>query len=160
MKKYFITGLLLLHFITLFGQECGTAGLDSASFYSQPWIGNNQYLFELKDSVETYMSDVAIETAYEGGINNQAIFWIPVKVWVYRTATISGPTGAEIEEAITNLNNQIDGSRNYTGQAHSYTRIKFYLKCDITYLEDPLGAHVPDDGVITYRINNNYGKGV
>lgn len=110
MKNYFILVLLIISSTNLFGQDCGTAGLDSASFYSQPWIGNNQYLSELKDSVETNMIESMSESEFEGGINNSSIFWVPVKVWVYHTSSIVGPEYSEIEEAIRNLNSQFAGT--------------------------------------------------
>lgn len=53
MKCNLIFLLVLAVTGEVFGQqECGTSSLDSATFYAQPWIGNNQYLFDLVDSVE------------------------------------------------------------------------------------------------------------
>lgn len=159
MKNYFILVLLIFSYTNLFGQECGTAGLDSASFYSQPWIGNNQYLSILKDSVETNMTESVVESEFEGGVDKSAIFWVPMKVWVYHTSSIVGPNNAEIEGAIRNLNTQFAGTKNQTGMAHEHTKVQFYLKCDITYLNDPLGAFPADDGNTHWRMNHNFESG-
>ena len=71
------------------GQDgCGTEPLDSASFEEQPWIGNNQYLLDLPDSLSfgnyappgiNNLNGIPIT----GGMDPGAYYWIPVKAWVY-----------------------------------------------------------------------------
>lgn len=44
-------GILCSYTLQLNAQNCQTEGLDSSSFEAQPWIGNNQMLYDLADSV-------------------------------------------------------------------------------------------------------------
>jgi hypothetical protein len=78
---------------------------------------------------------------------------------VYHTSTNSGVTQDEIERAVRTLNDQFAGRLNTTGQAHNHSHVQFYIKCEITYFEDPLGALYPDEGRVTYRMNNNFEPG-
>lgn len=79
MKAFLSFCVLVLAINIVFGQECGTLPLDSASFYDQPWIGNNQYLYDLIDSVEiTHALPEHNLSPYEGG-------FVGLARWSYTT---------------------------------------------------------------------------
>jgi hypothetical protein len=53
MRTFFIlmSVAFVLSSLDIFAQECQTEPLDSINFEAQPWIGNNQMLYDLADSV-------------------------------------------------------------------------------------------------------------
>ena len=61
---------------------CGTGNMDSAAFVNKPWVGNNQFLLDIVDSVG-YGQTAMPKSNIQGGFDPQAIYWVPVKAWVY-----------------------------------------------------------------------------
>lgn len=52
MKRVILSLIVCFCMNAAQGQNgCGTEPLDSASFEEQPWVGNNQYLLDLLDSM-------------------------------------------------------------------------------------------------------------
>jgi hypothetical protein len=47
----FVSITFALSNMDIFAQECQTQPLDSINFEAQPWIGNNQMLYDLADGV-------------------------------------------------------------------------------------------------------------
>lgn len=66
--------------------ECATAQRDTAEFFTQPWIGNNQYLSHLLSGLGYPLN--APNVRVEQG--NQVRYKIPVKFWVYRNTDGTG----------------------------------------------------------------------
>ena len=64
----FISIVFLLSDLEIFAQECQTEPLDSINFEAQPWIGNNQMLYDLADSVSQLAVFVENTSGYEGGL--------------------------------------------------------------------------------------------
>lgn len=161
MRTFFIlmSVALVLSSLDIFAQECQTQPLDSLNFEAQPWFGNNQLLYDLADSVSQLANATENISGYEGGFDGSVVYWVPLKFWVYHTNINTGASQADLESAVRTLNNQFAGRLNFTGHAHSHSHIQFYIKCDITYLEDPLGALNPDGGRVAYRMNNNFEPG-
>jgi len=98
MNRILITAIVCLvasaTFSALKAQEsCDTPEMDSLTFISKPWIGNNQFLLDILDSIG--YGQAAIPKSASGGFDQMAAFWIPVKAWVYND---NNGTGG-IEEA-------------------------------------------------------------
>ncbi len=134
---------LTLHLTNSLAQEvevrsCGTPSMDSLSFVSQAHYGNNEYLQEVLDA-----------NGYRGweSLNNQMArlpdssleflltykdsmpfynYIIPVKVWVYRGDNAEGGASERyVREVFDLVQQNFDRNR---------TSIKFYIKCDIEYI--------------------------
>jgi hypothetical protein len=97
---------------------CGTPPADSASFYSQPWIGNNQFLIDLLDSIE-YGQAIPKTNGSIGGFDENTVYWIPVQAWVYnKNDGTDGIPPNEVEESIELLNRFFAGEQNNEGQVY------------------------------------------
>jgi len=66
--------------------ECATVEADTADFFAQPWVGNNQYLSHLLSGLGYPVN--APNVRVEQG--NQVRYKIPVKFWVYRNSDGTG----------------------------------------------------------------------
>lgn len=107
--KYFKSLLLLMFCHICYGQPdtCLTEHLDSATFFSQPWIGNNQMLLLELDSIESLMR-VGLENArmdgdIKGGANPN-MYQIPVAVKNFYDAGNPKIPEAEIERYLNYVN--------------------------------------------------------
>ncbi|HBF19464.1 MAG TPA: hypothetical protein DDW81_05160, partial [Cryomorphaceae bacterium] len=93
------SGLTFLCVFILFNEAFaqpldGNDQVDSTDFYRQPWIGNNQYLFDYRDWLEGSKSKTSTIAPY--GVDQQV--YIPVKAWVYRSNTgLGGLSYADVE---------------------------------------------------------------
>ncbi len=102
----------LLSCLPLRGQStCGTPDIDSTVFISKPWIGNNKFLEDIVDSVGYGTS--AVPKSATGGFDPVALYWVPVKAWVYNDNNgTGGITENEVEESIRLLNEYFSGDVN------------------------------------------------
>jgi hypothetical protein len=102
---------------------------------SKPWIGNNKFVIDITDSIDNKRA--SIPKSNTGGFDSNALHWIPVRAWVYNDDNGQGAIDeAEVEDSIERLNEYFAGQVNNTGNAHEHTTIQFYLKCDITYIDN------------------------
>jgi hypothetical protein len=91
MKSRFLIVLLVISFLTCYGQTtdtatCGTEPIDTSSIYYQlPWIGNNAFLDSLyyvyHDSTTLYSKAHNYCDALVNGVR----FNIPVQFWIWRS---------------------------------------------------------------------------
>ncbi|WP_416864896.1 MAG: T9SS type A sorting domain-containing protein [Imperialibacter sp.] len=108
------------------GDTCGTQDIDNTAFYQLPWVGNNQYLDDLLDSVGWPFDPV--DPAYRVEPNTVVKYRIPVAFWVYhRNDGSGGITDNQVKELIDKLND--DFRENGTG-------IRFYLLCLPTHINN------------------------
>ncbi len=121
--KSIYTSVIFLIFLSgnCIGQyTCGTPDMDSTAFVNKPWIGNNQFLLDIADSVG--YGNTAIPKSASGGFDPVAVYWIPVKAWVYNDNSGDGGIDEiEVEESIARLNEFFAGEVNDNGNAHSQT---------------------------------------
>lgn len=96
---------------------------------------------------------------YEGGFDEQVIYWIPVQVMVYRNSHNPHSPPDSVMEAIRLLNAQFSGLQNITGQAHPHTKIQFYLKCGISYYSNSTAANNPSDAYLQLLFQWNNAPG-
>jgi len=68
-----LLGILCSYTLQLNAQNCQTEGLDSSSFEAQPWIGNNQMLYDLADSVSQLAISIENTSGYEGGFEGSVV---------------------------------------------------------------------------------------
>lgn len=74
-------------------------------------------LVELNDSIyNILLNEPQIESTENltGGFDNQVLFTIPLKIWVYYSASQPIPTIAQIQEGVRLLNAQFSGEQNST----------------------------------------------
>lgn len=129
--------------------------MDSTTFVNKPWIGNNQFLIDIADSVG--YGNQAIPKSESGGFDPIAVYWIPVKAWVYNDNNGTGGIDeAEVEESIARLNEFFAGEVNDNGNAHSHTLIQFYLRCSIGFINNSNYAFNPSDSEIDAMWNNHH----
>lgn len=66
-------------------QNCDTPDVDSVQFFEQYWIGNNQLLYDVADSIETTRI-LPLQPEHNANFpfafDLYAFYRIPVKVWV------------------------------------------------------------------------------
>lgn len=127
-----------------------------------PWFGNNLFLQSFKDSIVSFYDSVSAEREkkFEGGFDDKAFFWIPIKVWVYNDNNgIGGIPEEEVRQSIRNLNNQFKGLKSNYQQSHSHTGIQFYIKCEITYINSTAAAFSMDVNTALH-FSNNFELGV
>ncbi len=135
--------------------SCGTVPMDSANFENQPWYGNNQFLLDLVDSVHN--SRPLPKNLVEGGFDSQAVYWIPVKTWVYNGNDGSGGLDlAQVETSIRTLNENFSGITNITGNAHPHTMIQFYLSCNISYIDNSEYTFDPSNNLVEDMFDDNH----
>jgi hypothetical protein len=169
MKK-FILLLIIAHIASVSkAQSCGTGSLDTNTFLAQPWVGNNDYLLNLYDSVRTTVDTTIIlgksAMSVEGGFDPQAVLWVPVKAHVFRHWDAShGHTVdlVEVERSIRVLNAHFrDGwQAGSTTTFSNHSLIQLYLKCGIHEIVFPalLDFHKEDDAVLRENIVKNAGN--
>jgi hypothetical protein len=135
--------------------SCGTPDMDSTVFLSKPWIGNNQFLEDITDSIG-YGGASTPKSAY-GGFDPMAAFWIPVKAWVYNDDNGNGGISeAAVEESVRKLNEYFAGEVNNTGNAHAHILMQFYLRCDIAYIDNSTYAFNPSNSEANDMWDNHY----
>ena len=111
---------------------CGATDRDTTELEALPWFGNNQYLENFLDSIgyPPPSSNIVI------GLD-RVIYRIPIKFWVYRnSAGFGGPTLLQIRAYMRNLNNYFNNINR--------TLIGFYMKCEISYIDDDSHLEVDD----------------
>lgn len=123
--------------------ECTYPDMDTTELEALPWFGNNDYLVDFLDSI-----------GYPGPqarIVDNVRFWIPVKFWVYRNSMgTGGPTLANLQTYIDNLNRFFNQLNN--------TWIGFYMKCDVTYINDDDFLTISDfEGQVLTATNQDVG---
>src|SRR5690554_968554 len=134
---------------------CGTGNMDSAAFVNKPWVGNNQFLLDLIDSVG--YGKAIPKSGIQGGFDTQAQYWIPVKAWVYNDDNGNGGIDeVEVEASIRRLNEYFAGEVNLTGHASPHTLIQFYLRCNIAYINNTDYAINPSDNEIDDMWDDNH----
>ena len=105
--------------------QCDYPDRDTIEAEFLPWFGNNDYLENLLDSIGYPPEGTSARIVG----SDRVWYHIPVKLWVYRSsAGIGGPTLGQLQAYIDNLNNFYNVVND--------TRIGFYLKCDIGYIDD------------------------
>lgn len=103
--------------------SCDYPDRDTIDFENLPWVGNNQYLENFLDSIG-YSGAGSRITGPE-----RARFRIPIKFWIYRNSNgIGGPDNRDLRNYIDNLNNLFN--------VQNDTRIGFYMRCDIGFIDD------------------------
>lgn len=125
MKKIIISTVLCIVISVSFSQtlsNCGTPKIDSATFYNQPWIGNNQFLENFLDSIGyNYQSRIV-------GIDRVKIR-IPIKFFIHRTdAGNQGPTERQLKQYMIDLNNRFNVLNN--------TWMGFYMYCNPVFINN------------------------
>jgi hypothetical protein len=117
--------LLTMQKVNSFAQSsaegCQTPLIDSTTLFNLPWFGNNQYLINLVDSVESG----------GGGGANRFIpntLRIPVTAWVYHLNNLNDNIQNEIVEQYINRVNQFFINNN--------SRIRLYLRCAVNHFID------------------------
>jgi len=115
--------------------DCSTPERDEADFEALPWFGNNNYLFNLLDSFGYNGPQPKI--AQPGPFDVvPATFRIPIKFWVYRDDNGNGgPTESDLQNLMDGLNSHHELNN---------TRIRFYQRCDIGYIDDDDHLEVGD----------------
>ena len=102
--------------------KCDPPVEDTAADKLLPWYNNNDYLEDFLDSINY---DAASRIV---GVD-KVKFRIPIKFWVYRSSGgTGGPTMANLKTLISDLNKFFNVDQD--------TRIGFYMKCDISYIDD------------------------
>lgn len=136
-------------------RTCGILPMDSATFVNKPWHGNNQFLLDLNDSIGYPTANP--KNGSNDGFDTQTVYWIPIKAWVYNDDNGNGGIShVEVEESIRSLNRHFSGVKNTTGQAHPHTLIQFYLKCNISYLNNSNYALDPSDNEVTNMFGDHH----
>lgn len=164
MRKYLVLILGVVISLKSSSQtidSCGTPEMDTTEFYNQPWVGNNQLLEDFLDSIGYNNTN---QNARIIGKPN-VIFWIPIKLWIYRRSDgTGGPDLNQIGNIIRNLNNLYNRDND--------TRIGFYLKCAASFINSDqhfdktqVGANIlmttnRDIGCINIHIVNSIGGNV
>lgn len=160
---FFKVCLLVLVLCNASAQNCETPDLDSIQFFEQYWIGDNQLLYDVADSIEVLYSHPAQpehNANYPFAFDLNALLRIPVKVWVYETANQSGLAVGEIERAIERLNRQFRGViNNFSPSVHNHSLIQFYLKHQVSYIVDAAMAITPNFAQREIRFQDNYEPG-
>lgn len=106
---------------------------DTTELEALPWFGNNQYLFNLLDSIN-----------YPSGANriigpSSVRYHVPIKFWVYRrTDGTGGPNLRDLQTYIGNLNKAFNTDNN--------TMIGFYMRCDIGFINNDNSFEIQGDG--------------
>jgi|GEM_PF-4632833 len=137
---------------------CGTESLDSATFVSLPWIGNNQLLLDLVDSVEN--SCPVCRTADDGLSNTK--FQVPVKAVVFYNDIYPVATDDQIQQYIREVNRIFENNG---------VRIHFYLVCEISryhsinaYIDSEskknyvLGSFLYPDAITVHFVHSRHGQ--
>lgn len=104
---------------------CDYPDRDTTEAELLPWFGYNDYLEDFLDSIDYPAAGTS------GRIVGRDRVWyhIPIKFWVYRSsAGTGGPTLEQLQVYIDNLNSFFNAAND--------TKIGFYLKCDIGYIDD------------------------
>ena len=106
MKKILLLIILTLQVFGSFSQtiqyvDDDAPDRDSTEAETLPWFGNNQYLYNLLDSI-----------GYNNSVGNRIItpdiakYKVPIKFWVYRRSNgTGGPSIQNIQNYIDNLKN-------------------------------------------------------
>lgn len=98
---------------------CGTPERDTTEFMQLPWIGNNDTLHWLLDSLDI---DNALRST------NPVFLRIPIKAWVHRHSDGSGGMSlSDIRDWLIKTNELFDANN---------CGIQFYFLCDIGYIDD------------------------
>lgn len=109
--------------------------MDSAIFYNQPWIGNNNYLNQFLDSLG-YPPNIGIESIIT---NDRVKFRIPIKFWVHRRSNSTAFVNeSNIKEIVQGLNKHFNVDNN--------TWLGFYAYCDIGYIDSDEGFNIETKG--------------
>ncbi len=127
MKKIFLIVIIFISFtFSLSAQtdtlECDAPGTDTTDAKLLPWYGNNDYLEAFLDSIG--YDDVPRIVGVD-----KVKYHIPIKFWVYRTTAGAGGPG------LPDLQAYIDRLNNFYNVVND-TRIGFYMKCDVGYIND------------------------
>ncbi|MCC5917589.1 MAG: zinc-dependent metalloprotease [Cryomorphaceae bacterium] len=137
---------------------CGISLLqDSLDLTTLPYYGNNQFLFDFRDSIDIVYSTHSPESGedYEGGFDEDVYFWIPVKAWVYNDDNGQGGISEnQVRQSIKVLNERFKGEFSKYPQSNGHTNIQFYLKCDISYINSDEMALNANLHLQTYWNNN------
>ena len=102
--------------------KCDPPVEDTTADKLLPWYDNNDYLEDFLDSIG--YDDVSRIVGVD-----KVKFRIPIKFWVYRnSAGTGGPTMTQLKQYILDLNKFFNVDHD--------TRIGFYMKCSISYIDD------------------------
>lgn len=134
MKNLILTVFAFLFSCTLvLGQgECGVAKPDSAMAVALPWYSNNQYLYDLIDSIHhannsgpLFQQGQGILPSEVGGLT-ETFFQVPVKNWIFHND--DGTTPALEEFAADEFANY--ANRELRENPRMEAGIMFYTHCD------------------------------
>jgi hypothetical protein len=169
IKKIGLTLVLFISVYLLDAQQyddyCGTMDISLKKFEKLPWIGNNQYLDNILDSVGYY----SLEFDYD-----KILYRVPVKFWIYRK---SDKTGGATEEELKNLMYDLNfhNLQNKTGfiyymrpdihyiNSTRHTKMGYYLEAAwqsvIRHSEGCINVLIPEDLIKRTGKGRNYLKG-
>lgn len=122
MKNVFATLLLVLLPLICWPQSegCGIEQTDTTDAKAFPWYGNNDYLENLVNQVESCPN---CRTANF----SSRVFKIPVKAWVYTSSSGGSINATQAEQYI----NQVNEFYRQNGVS-----VQLYLKCGVTFTQN------------------------
>jgi hypothetical protein len=127
---------------------CDVPDRDTTEFENLPWFSDNQYLENLLDSIGYNITGSNARIIGPA----EARFKVPIKFWVYRRSNgTGGPTLANIQAYMNNLN------RFYN--VENRTLIGFYMRCNITFIDNDASFNVESDGEARGLLQNNKERG-
>jgi hypothetical protein len=98
--------------------------MDSTTFVNLPWFGNNQLLLDILDSLDYPMTE-AEKISHPGIIPSRHI---PIKLWIYRETNGQTPIQLNV------IKNWVEELNDLHETA--FSPLRFYVHCDITYIDD------------------------
>ncbi|HAN78254.1 MAG TPA: hypothetical protein DCQ31_11045, partial [Bacteroidales bacterium] len=123
MKKIAISLLLCLPILQISAQFqedafCNTPAPEYSEFISLPWFGNSSFIYNFLDEINFANYKMTYDNAK---------YYVPIKIWVYRTDEgTGGATATELQQLIRDLN-----THNITNN----TGFLYYLKPEIGYID-------------------------
>lgn len=116
---------------------CQSEPMSDEDFFAQPWVGNNQYLYDLL-SANGYPLGGGPQVRIEAG--NIIKYKIPIKFWNYRKSDGSGgiPSRANLQAWMDALNDHHRAAN---------TGMRFYQLEDIPNIDNSSLTYVPDSWV-------------
>lgn len=150
MRKIFFTALFCILATSIFSQityiDDDAPDRDTTELESLPWFGNNQYL-------ENFLDSIGYPSASNRIVGLDRVrYRVPIKFWVYRrTNGTGGATMENIRDYMNNLNRVYNVDNN--------TWIGFYMKCDVTVINDDSWFDIGGDGEAWNLVQNRKEKG-
>lgn len=130
---------------------CGTPEKTDEEMQLLPWYGNNAYVTNLADSIETAHSDL-INTVKSNSSIPTALYRVPIQFWVYRSSSSddNGMNEAYLQDLLESLNDYYSDNG---------THMMFYQTCEIYYIDNDEYLYV-EEVEENDLIRDNYIEGV